>query len=257
MQKQDILLGAGVVVSFAAGFGLGYYVVGKKLMTKYDQMLEAEIEETKKFFSVINRSEGYATPEEAAETLGVPAPVAETLRRYDYTKTTVKPEDLEDPGSLTKHVYEAAREAAVNEALTISAPIEEVRNVFADSAEMEEAAIASMRDPEKPYIITPEEFAVNDPDYDQLSITYFEGDGVLTDDTNQHIPDDDRCVGLGNLEKFDEQEDIHTLYVRNERMKTDFEVTRSTGKFSEEVLGFEHSDDTYMRSRRKQRLSDD
>lgn len=248
-----IILGLTATISAAAGAFVGFQVATKRAGAMFDRLLEEELEETRRFYGAINKTGSFTTPEEAAETLGVPTPVAETLRRYDYTKTTVKPEDLEDPGSLTKHVYEAA----VNEALTISAPIEEVRNVFADSAEMEEAAIASMRDPEKPYIITPEEFAVNDPDYDQLSITYFEGDGVLTDDTNQHIPDDDRCVGLGNLEKFDEQEDIHTLYVRNERMKTDFEVTRSTGKFSEEVLGFEHSDDTYMRSRRKQRLSDD
>lgn len=245
MQKQDILLGAGMVASFAAGFGVGYFVLNKKFQTKFDQLLEQEIEDTKAFYRDMNHKTGdFATPEGAAEALGVVDDAAEALVKYNYVNIAVKPEDLEDPGSIL-----------------IAPPIEEVReemrNIFAESAEMEELAVASLRDPEKPYIITSEEFAVNDPEYDQISVTYFEGDGVVADDGGGHIPDDDRCIGLGNLQKFDEQEDTLTLYVRNERMKTDFEVSRHEGKFSEEVLGFQHSDDMYMRSRRKQRLSDD
>ena len=42
------------------------------------------------------------------------------------------------------------------------------------------------------------------------------------------------------------------LFVRNEKIEVDFEISRAFGSYAKEVLGFEHSDDE-PRSRRRRR----
>lgn len=87
-----------------------------------------------------------------------------------------------------------------------------------------------MEDRERPYVITPEEFDEFD-DYNTISLTYF-ADEVLTDDQKNIIDNIDEIIGLDSLSHFGEYED-DSVFVRNDKLKTDYEILLDTKTFEE------------------------
>ena len=82
-----------------------------------------------------------------------------------------------------------------------------------------------------PYIIPPEEFDMED-DYDTMSLTYYT-DGVLADDDGNVIEDLENTVGEEFVDHFgDHAEDPDTVFVRNERLRTDYEICMDYRPFS-------------------------
>lgn len=79
------------------------------------------------------------------------------------------------------------------------------------------------------YIISPEEFGSIDGYY-TVSLYYFE-DGVITDDAFEQI-DDDVIENISVSEHFGEFED-DTVFVRNDVLKSDYEILRDGRYFSE------------------------
>lgn len=101
----------------------------------------------------------------------------------------------------------------------------------------------SPRDPNVPYVINIEEFTDDNDDYDKLSVTYYEGDDVLADEGDGVIPEPSTIVGIDALTRFgDGSDDEHIVYVRNEKLASDFEIVRDARSYSSVVLGLE--DDT-------------
>ncbi|QWY82390.1 hypothetical protein SEA_AFLAC_58 [Gordonia phage Aflac] len=89
-----------------------------------------------------------------------------------------------------------------------------------------------------PYIISVSEFMENDPQYQQNTISFYQGDSVLADESDQPIPDINSIVGERNLQRFGEGSgDPNIVFVRNDRLEVDFEITQSLGTYAEEVLG--------------------
>lgn len=78
---------------------------------------------------------------------------------------------------------------------------------------------------EQPRIISPEDFGEVDG-YDQISLTYY-SDETLTDD--QERPMDDKeiedTIGRENLKRLFNG-DADAIYIRNDRLKADYEVLR-------------------------------
>ena len=86
-------------------------------------------------------------------------------------------------------------------------------------------------DDNRPYVITPDEFGSVD-EYETISLTYY-SDGVLTDDRDDEpIEDVDDMIGEDSLTHFGEYED-DAVYVRNERLKTDFEILLDHRSYSD------------------------
>lgn len=81
-----------------------------------------------------------------------------------------------------------------------------------------------------PYVITPDEFYENE-DNDRLSFFLF-ADGVLADDDFLVVHDVDDVVGAESLTHFGEYED-DIVYVRNEKYKTDYEISRDERTYEE------------------------
>lgn len=82
------------------------------------------------------------------------------------------------------------------------------------------------------YVITPQAFDEYE-DYDTHSLTYY-ADGVLTDEQDNVIEDVDEIVGLESLETFGMYE-ADSVYVRNDRLKTDYEILLDMRPYSEVV----------------------
>lgn len=85
-----------------------------------------------------------------------------------------------------------------------------------------------------PYVISPEEFGEN-PDYEQVSLVYY-ADGILADEVNEVIEDDDveDIVGSGSLTHFGEYED-DSVFVRNDNMKTDYEILLDVRTYADSI----------------------
>ena len=81
-----------------------------------------------------------------------------------------------------------------------------------------------------PYVITPEEFSEFE-DYSTISL-YFFRDQILTDDDYELLEDVDDVIGFESLNHFGEYED-DAVYVRNDRLKTDYEILRDERTYQE------------------------
>lgn len=219
MDPKTILGSAG---AFLAGGALGYYVATRVLEAKYDAILQDEIAQTKDYYAKVNKADEYETPQKAAETL-LPEEAVTALKNYTGVAVTADP----DPRDIV------------------------VQNVFVDGEPISAADAddvfyvdRSNRSSDRPYIISEEEFLENETDYEQTSLTYFTGDDTLADEADQAVEDIETVIGSEHLGMFGQgTTDSNTVYVRNDKLTTDYEVTRATGSYSVQVLGFiEHSD---------------
>lgn len=266
-----------VILAGVAGAGLGvagYYMAVKRLKAKmqaeYDEQLESEIAEMRRFYELRHKDGKFATPASAVEEL-LPPEVARTIQSYQGTSAEPSPVQLEgsaevylgeeltpedqeavlrDSGYTDKQISDvlggrSVAMDALQEKMKAGEPVEvaeTTNNIFLDGRPVEEfdyAAEVAKRDPETPYVITHDEFMENENGWTQAVLTYYNGDDVLTDDQDMPIPDIEAIVDSENLSKFGYgSRDKNVVYVRNEKIETDFEITLSQGEFSKEVGGF-------------------
>ena len=67
--------------------------------------------------------------------------------------------------------------------------------------------------------------------YDQICLTYYEGDDTLVEDMSGEILDIDETIGSAALGRFGEHK-VNTVFVRNERLGADYEVVRENASYS-------------------------
>lgn len=97
---------------------------------------------------------------------------------------------------------------------------------------------------DRPYIIGDEDFLNGDSGFEQVSLTWYAGDEVLLDQSDSVLENVDDAVGRGNLDRFGEKSgDPNIVYVRCPKLSLEFEVARSEGRYSVEVLGIDESSD--------------
>jgi hypothetical protein len=231
-----------VTVSASAGF-LGWQLAKRHYSKKYDERLDLEIESARKFFGRLNKVDkdgAVITPEEVAAEKGRPTMMeeaAEALKEYkdgptQYNKVVAQNVTVtEDENGL-----HAEGEIVQSNVFLNGKPV-----VPADFDLVEES---KNRDPDRPYVISQEEFMENEDDFPQNTLTYYAGDDILADDRDEVVDNVEDLVGTDNLVRFGHgSNDPNVVYVRNEKNSVDFEIALSTGKYAEEVHGFlQHSD---------------
>lgn len=235
--KTSVRMTSVSLLSFAIGATSSYFVSSKLLKTKYEALAEKEIEEARKFY-------GHLQEKKPIEDIVTEmAAYSNQVENLDYGVKS-NPEEPETDSSLDldKVITQVEEEA---DAMEENAP-EEVKNIFEEAKseiDFDYDEELKHRTPDEPYIVSQEEFFINDGDYGQTSSTYYEGDDVLADERDQMINDIEGTVGEENLLHFGHgSNDPNVVYIRNERIELDFEVLRSEGEYSKEVLGFiEHA----------------
>lgn len=85
---------------------------------------------------------------------------------------------------------------------------------------------------DRPYIIPPEMFD-EEPDYDAVTLTYY-NDGVVADMWDEKVDDVDDTIGSDSLNHFGEYEE-DSVFVRNDNLKTDYEILRDYRNYSDIV----------------------
>lgn len=75
-------------------------------------------------------------------------------------------------------------------------------------------------------------------EYQQTSVTYYQNDDILYDDMGQKQLDVRAAIGSIRPSWFgNEADDENVCYVRNTKIQVEFEVIRSQGSFTKDVLG--------------------
>ena len=93
---------------------------------------------------------------------------------------------------------------------------------------------------DKPYVIAPEEFGELD-DYETISLIYY-ADQILADDNDVIVDDIEDVVGFDSLNSFGEYED-DSVFVRNDRLKCDYEILLDQRKYSSVIRRKPHEVD--------------
>lgn len=90
------------------------------------------------------------------------------------------------------------------------------------------------RDPYGPYRISPDEYG-DTYNYNTAHLTYYAGDDILADEADELIDDIDGTIGLDSLDHFGEYEE-DVVFVRNDELKTDYEVFLNSGRYYDVLL---------------------
>lgn len=217
MDKRTwIIVGGTAVISCTAGALGGFLYAKKTLVAGYTAILDAEVEEIRNHYARRYKTGEYETPQDTARRLGVPV--------------------IPNPDDVSLGIFEEVAGKYTEEEMPEDHNIFEGGEIEVDEVEIENEIAA--RSPETPYIISQEEFFTNDPEHNQVSLTYYEGDQILGDERDEPVTDIELYVGTENLKRFGHRsKDRNILYIRNEKLDLDLEIARSRGQFREEVLG--------------------
>lgn len=185
---------------FAAGAVAGSLVTWKYLTTKYDRLIQEEIDSVKESFGKLHDANDCdEATDDAEDELGRPVPPVE--------------DPDEDPQGHMQRLYEYESEIK--------------RLQYASAGNREEGGGEPVI--LAPYVISPDNYG--DDGYETSMLTYY-SDGVLEDDYWNIIDNVEDVVGSDFMNHFDEYtEDV--VYIRNEEMKTDFEITRDKRTYKE------------------------
>lgn len=96
---------------------------------------------------------------------------------------------------------------------------------------------------EGPYLISYDDFG-NIEDYEQETLRYYSDETVARDEDDEVIDDVEDRIGYECLRHFgDEFDDI--IYVRNDDLKTDFEIIKDEGKYGDYATDFDDEEYDY------------
>lgn len=97
-----------------------------------------------------------------------------------------------------------------------------------------------------PYVISEEQFSEENLHYDKLSITWYREDNVVCDETEEIMEDFGHVIGFDNLNmRHTHITHPNTIYVRNDAIDIDYEITVNQSSYKEIVMGFPVEDEDY------------
>lgn len=188
------------VFMFATGAAIGSLVTWKVVKTRYELIIQEEIDSFKEDYIRCMNKQSFA---------------------IDSCEDNQDELDDEDDGfdEATVHAYHE---------------IASRYYTAGDEAETNEEGEGDEEVPyiNGPYVISPDEFGDGNYDHSLYCLTYF-ADGILSNDWYEKC-DIEETIGEDSLDHFgDYTEDV--VHVRNERMNADYEVTRDPRNYADMV----------------------
>lgn len=253
--REGGLIIGGVCVGVALGVAGGYFFLNKRLHTRYEELLNESTQEMRElYYAKMRALDG--TEEKAKHK------AEEIASREGYSRRD------SDGGPVPYHKVSETPEVEapeVDEPVVVN-NLEENRvegdDLLALNADWDYEKELKSRDPNAPYVIHRDEYDEGphgDKMHEKHHLTYFAGDDVLSDERDKVLDDKDGVVGIENLARFGQGSgDPDTVYIRNESLEVDIELTRSDGNYAEQVHGFKEDEITHSATmkRRLPRRSD-
>jgi hypothetical protein len=218
----------GFFTGVALGGGIGYFATRRYLEPKYAEIAENEISDMRKHFAKRSMARKDKPPIDDLNKR------VEDLRYREGRGPVVKPNvpvAPAPPGAPNEHVHDTPNPA-------------QHRNVFQADPSASEGwdyeVEKALREDKEIYVIHADEFG--ETDLNEAALTYYSGDDVLCDASDRIIDNQDRLVGEG-LNKFGHGSgDKDVVFIRNETLAVDLEVTNTDKSYAEEVHGLKHED---------------
>jgi hypothetical protein len=195
------------VLYFALCFGVGSVATYFLVMQKFEKQAQEDINEMREEYKK-TITDAITDAVDNLNEVSEKKQEASLFREYD-------------PHATEYHKITARKDAAV-----IIEPREtEVETEAEKESPREEVA-------ELPYIITPDDFANTMRFHDKITISCYD-DGVLMNEEGDPVDMD--LIGIENVKRFvtGKTEDNDWMYIRNERISTDFEVERIHCNYSD------------------------
>lgn len=202
------------VLIFVLGAAAGSLATWKLIEKKYKDIAQEEIDSVKDTFSKMKKNEYPDKLEDYPD-----------FEEFDDSDDSYDSDD-EDPKSEQK-IDRNNKPDIVEYAKILS---ETGYTNYAERQDKKEKKGVKPVEDERPYVISPDEFGEKDG-YENVTLTYY-ADGVLTDYFDNVISNVDEVVGFDSLDHFGEYED-DVVFVRNEKMETDYEILRDLRDFNE------------------------
>lgn len=243
--KPWIKILIGVVIGFGAGFGSGFFCHKKLVETEFEEISEEEMAEIENSIqnSMREIADGQQKIDEVNEKL-----TDDILNDPDKVKLALQNKisyvraDKEAKEKYSS-VWETTRSYS-NEDNANELPIEDNSDMeegFDDEfLEMLEAEEVEPGQVMPPHVISFSEYYNERPEYDKMTVFWYEGDHTFLDQDEEVIADIESHVGLDPTKLFlknDPDEDPDIRFVRYEQINTDFEIIRYHTSFSEITNG--------------------
>ena len=202
------------VLIFVLGAAAGSLATWKLIEKKYKDIAQEEIDSVKDTFSKMKKNEYPDKLEDYPD-----------FEEFDDSDDSYDSDD-EEPKSEQK-IDRNNKPDIVEYAKILS---ETGYTNYAERQDKKEKKGVEPVEDERPYVISPDEFGEKDG-YENVTLTYY-ADGVLTDYFDNVISNVDEVVGFDSLDHFGEY-DEDAVFVRNEKMETDYEILRDLRDFNE------------------------
>ena len=201
------------VLIFVLGAAAGSLATWKLIEKKYKDIAQEEIDSVKDTFSKMKKNEYPDKLEDYPD-----------FEEFDDSDDS---DDVEEEPKPEQKIYRNNKPDIVEYAKILS---ETGYTNYAERQDKKEKKGVEPVEDERPYVISPDEFGEKDG-YENVTLTYY-ADGVLTDYFDNVISNVDEVVGFDSLDHFGEYED-DAVFVRNEKMETDYEILRDLRDFNE------------------------
>lgn len=205
----------GGLLIFVAGFGAGSYYAYLKVKEKYEGKFEDDLATMRKYY------ESRAT---------------KTEKLPEEKKEENKPQGTDDIVKLAADVMKERK-------YTTYSNSENVEKQLAAKRKKEEKVMAASEKP-KVEVIGPDDFDILESEgYTTERLTWYE-DKYLADENDELIEDIGDIIGWDSLSHMGEYEE-DALYVRNNKLKIDFEILADHRKYEDVVIDQPYLFDAY------------
>lgn len=149
---------------------------------------------------------------------------------------------------VNEEIYEDRKSLASNSpslqdiVAGLQRPMDEVAETFKENVQnynnLVDIYASEQSHDEDIHVISDTEYDT-DEDYDKLNLVYYDIDKVVSDDHDNLIHEWGELIGKDALEKFGEKSgDEDIVYIRNHKLKSDYEFVREHLSYSQTVLGY-------------------
>lgn len=198
-----------VTVGAAVGSAVTWFVV----KTKYEKIIQEEIDSVKEEYQYLR---GMLIDEETANEV---QDVTQEIQNESTDESVEGDDNIFEPSS--DEVFEYHRIAS------------NYRSSEDDKDDDKEGGMGDIDEApyiNGPYVISPDDFRCSPPGYNAQALDYF-SDGILADSWGMKM-DIEETIGEDSLNHFGEYTD-DIVYVRNERLEIDYEVTADLREYGE------------------------
>lgn len=225
IKSNPIVIAGAIVGGVAVGAVVSHFITRVRLSLKYEELLNEELDRTRAYYEnrLANVKNTRGDTEHGVDKTTI-VNVTEIIQDHDHSK---KARDISEESGYTPYHKITQVES------------EEIPSMIRDHGHMDHMAEEKKRAKHQPHIFPGKEFDENEEEYDQVVLTYYEEDQVITGEDDEPITNWREVVGHDNLKFGQGSDDPDVVHIRNDRLTTHYQVFLIESSYAREVLGLD------------------